>query len=75
MGLSTGNLTNDLGEGFDLALMAAFKVLKRGGMSGVGEENVHGGCVILEVRSFERGHAAPRKFETTEATVTFLILI
>lgn len=63
MGLSTGNLTNDVGEGFDLALMAAFKALKRGGMSGVGEENVHGGrCAILEVRSFERGHAAPRKF-------------
>lgn len=48
MGLSTGSRTNDLGEGCDIALMAAFKALKRGGMSDVGEKNVHGGrCAIL----------------------------
>lgn len=26
-----------------------------------------GGAQFFEVRSFERGHAAPRKFETTES--------
>lgn len=52
MCFSIGSLTNDLGEGCDIVLKAAFKELKRGAMSSVVEENIHSRrSVILEIRS------------------------
>lgn len=60
MGLSTGSLTNHLGEGGDIVLIAAFKASKRGAMSNVGEKNVHGERgALLEIRRFQGATLLP----------------